>query len=159
MNKYLEERLVSGYPVVFDYDGVLFEVRWYEKTINMYNETYEKLVAAYARGENLLSKPIMSMKTVVDMVTGDKYVLSHMHHQIEHDNKKKQIAKFFPQIPVENVLRSNTAEGKIDYLEEIYKKYNGFVYIDDNHNNLMLYENYFWGRENVNFFHISSVYV
>ena len=35
MNKYLEKCLKENMPVIFDYDGVLFEARWYEERINM----------------------------------------------------------------------------------------------------------------------------
>ena len=44
MNHYLKHLIKDKrIPIVFDYDGVLFEGRWYEERINMPNETEEKL--------------------------------------------------------------------------------------------------------------------
>ncbi len=159
MNRKLEKLMQSGLPVVLDYDGVLFEARWYEDTINMRDETYESLIAAFERGENLKTEPICCMQPVVEAVKGPLYVLSHMHHEIEFAFKKKQIAEFFPKIPVDHIIWSKSGEEKIKHLKEILEKENGFVYIDDNHPNLMLFESTFWDEKNCHFFHCSSLYV
>ena len=46
MNNYLKKCINKKIPIIFDYDGVLFEARWYETRINMQNKTEEKLLAA-----------------------------------------------------------------------------------------------------------------
>ena len=53
MNQYLKKCISAGMPIIFDYDGVLFEARWYKERINMRNETEEMLIESMKRGENL----------------------------------------------------------------------------------------------------------
>ena len=77
MNRYLQELLDSGsLPVIFDYDGVLFEARWYRTRINMPDETEEKLFSAMERGENLYTSPIPFMMELVPAIRSDIFVLS-----------------------------------------------------------------------------------
>lgn len=170
MNKQLKHYLheQNKLPVVFDYDGVLFEARWYEDHINMYNETEEKLIAAFMKGENLYTEPIMSMYPILEKIRAPLYVLSHMHHQIEYDFKCKQLKKYFPIVKVENVVYahsitfSNASQGKskVEYLEMLYGEYGGFIYIDDSHQSLILLENHFFARiDKCHFYHVSSIYV
>ena len=105
MNNYLNKLIEdNSRPVVFDYDGVLFEARWYEERINMRDETDELLYEAMKRGENLVTAPIGFMTEWVNTLENDLYVLSFMHNDIEYANKKKEIAQFYPVIPEEHVL-------------------------------------------------------
>lgn len=161
-NKYLE------LPIVFDYDGVLFEARWNNDTLNMKDETLDKLIEVFKRGKNLHTEPILGLYNVLKDIKGPIFVLSHMHHEIEFNHKRNQIAKYFDMIPQENIFYASSIMedlsmvglSKIEYLEKIYRKYNGFVYIDDNHPNLMKMESYFWDRkDDCHFFHVSSLYV
>lgn len=159
MNKYLEKLLIKNeLPVVFDYDGVLFEARWYKETINMRDETFESLLMANMVGENLDTKPISFMKKLVKEHKGNTYyVLSHMHNYIEYDFKRNQIGKYYPNIPVSHVLMATSVDNKTEHLEIIKKMYGGFIYIDDNHPNLMRFEDHF--DDSCKFFHVSSLYV
>ena len=158
MNSYLK-RLIEDkdIPVVFDYDGVLFEARWYEERINMRDETEELLLAAMERGENLRTAPIGFMVDWVRTLGNDLYVLSYMHNKIEYENKKKQVAEFYPEIPTEHVIMATSPEDKTVHLEKIRSKYGSFIYIDDTHPALMKYENHF--GDECKFFHVSSLYV
>ncbi len=165
MNKYLESLIKKAeYPVIFDYDGVLFEARWYEDRINMSNETEEKLIEAMKRGENLYTEPLDSvMNQIIHNIKTDIYVLSHMHNNLEYAAKCEQIKKWYPKIPQKHVLMAVSPEDKIKYMEEIRNQYGGFIYIDDSHQHLMTYENYFDDNDRLNgfckFFHVSSLYV
>ena len=93
----------------------------------------------------------------VKTLKNDLYVLSYMHNEIEYSFKKEQIQKFYPTIPVENVIMASSPENKIIHLEKIREEYGSFIYIDDNHPALIKYENYF--DDKCKFFHISSLYV
>ena len=158
MNKYLKNLLEDGnIPVVFDYDGVLFEARWYEERINMRDETDELLLEAMKRGENLKTAPIGFMLDWVKNLKNDLFVLSFMHNDIEYSNKKRQVAEFYPSIPESNVIMATSPENKIIHLEKIREQYGSFIYIDDNHPALMRYENHF--GDECKFFHVSSLYV
>ena len=158
MNKLLKEYIREAkLPVVFDYDGVLFEARWYKDRINMPNETEDKLLAAMKNGECLYTKPISFMFDIVKEIKADKYVLSHIHNGLEYNAKCAQIAKYYPSIKKEHILWAKSVEDKIGYLEEIKNKYGGFIYIDDTHPALILFENHF--NETCKFFHVSSLYV
>jgi len=158
MNKYLKNLLEDGnIPVVFDYDGVLFEARWYEERINMRDETDELLLEAMKRGENLRTAPIGFMLDWVKTLKNDLFVLSFMHNDIEYSNKKRQVAEFYPSIPEGNVIMATSPENKIIHLEKIREQYGSFIYIDDNHPALMRYENHF--GDECKFFHVSSLYV
>lgn len=158
MNKYLKNLLEDvNIPVVFDYDGVLFEARWYEERINMRNETDELLLEAMKRGENLKTAPIGFMLDWVKTLKNDLFVLSFMHNDIEYSNKKRQVAEFYPSIPEGNVIMATSPENKIIHLEKIREQYGSFIYIDDNHPALMRYENHF--GDECKFFHVSSLYV
>ena len=158
MNHYLKHLIKDKrIPIVFDYDGVLFEGRWYEERINMPNETEEKLYEAMKRGKNLNTRPIPFMVEWVDSL--DRYnlhVLSYMHNEIEYDFKLKQIAKFYPT--VKKVIAASSVEDKINHLQLILEEYGGFIYIDDNLDALNLFENHF-DAEHCKFFHVSSLYV
>ena len=158
MNNYLKTLLKDPkIPIVFDYDGVLFEARWYETRINMRGETDEILYEAMKRGENLKTAPIPFMVDWVATVPNDKFVLSHMHNEIEYDNKKRQIAEFYPSIHLENVIMATSSPDKIPHLHRILDRYGSFIYIDDNHPALIRFENHFDDR--AKFFHVSSLYV
>ena len=158
MNKYLIEQINKpNMPIVFDYDGVLFEARWYEDRINMRGETPESLLAAMKRGENLKTDPIGFMTEWVPGLRNDIYILSRMHNNIELNYKKQQLAKFYPSIPQENIIMAISIEDKIIHLEKIREKYGAFIYIDDDHRALMNYENHF--DDDCKFFHVSSLYV
>ena len=158
MNNYLNKLIEdNSRPVVFDYDGVLFEARWYEERINMRDETEELLLEAMKRGENLRTAPIGFMVDWVKTLKNDLYVLSYMHNEIEYSNKKKEISEFYPIIPEEHVLMATSPENKIVHLEDIREKYGSFIYIDDNHPALMKYENHF--GDECKFFHVSSLYI
>jgi len=159
MNKYLEKLLDENkLPVVLDYDGVLFEARWYKERINMPNETHKKLLEAYERGENLKSDPIPSVQEIVRKYKDNTYyVLSHMHGYVEYDFKKKQIEKYYPEIPVNRVIMATSVDNKIEHLDIIQKTHGAFIYIDDTHSSLIKFENTF--DETCKFFHVSSLYV
>lgn len=157
MNKYLQECIDDNMPVVFDYDGVLFEARWYPERINMPNETQEKLYEAHKKGENLYTEPIGYMRNIVESIAGEMFVLSHIHDEIEYKVKCEQISKYFPKIPKENILWAKSVNDKIKYLEQIKDQYGRLVYIDDNHSALIQFENYF--SNDCKFFHVSSLYV
>ena len=158
MNSYLKNIIEdTGIPIVFDYDGVLFEARWYLNRINMRNETEELLLSAMQKGENLRTEPIGFMMNWVKTLKNDLYVLSYMHNEIEYSFKKEQIQKFYSAIPVENVIMASSPENKIIHLEKIRDEYGSFIYIDDNHPALIKYENHF--DDKCKFFHVSSLYV
>ena len=158
MNSYLKEQISNNStPIVFDYDGVLFEARWYKERINMRDETDELLLEAMKRGENLDTAPMPFMLEFVKTLKNDLYVLSSMHNEIEYDYKKKQIGKYYPNIPVANVIMASSIDNKIVHLEKILKEYGSFIYIDDTHAALMKYESYF--TDECKFFHVSSLYV
>ena len=157
MNKLLNKLFKENIPIVFDYDGVLFEARWYEDRINMRNETEEKLIQAMKNGKNLETQPILHLTEMLKNIKGELFVLSYMHNDIEYNFKKKQIDKYFPMIRQENILKADSIEDKIKYLEDIREKYGKFVYIDDNHAALIMYENHF--DDECKFFHVSSLYV
>lgn len=159
MNSYLSKLIKENkLPIVIDYDGVLFEARWYKERINMPNETEEKLIAAHKRGECLNTKVISFMQNIIRENKDNKYyVLSHMHSNEEFEFKKKQIKKYYPEIPIENVLYATSVENKIDYLKKIKEQYGAFIYIDDTHPSLIMFENYF--DTDCKFFHVSSLYV
>ncbi len=160
MNSYLKE-LVSNEntPIVFDYDGVLFEARWYEKRINMPNETDEKLLESMKKGENLKTAPIPMMVDWVKTLKNPLFVLSHMHNEIEYEFKQEQIRKYYPNIPRNHVLMATSVEDKISRLKQIKNAswYDQIIYIDDNHQALIRFENYF--DDTYKFFHVSSLYV
>lgn len=158
MNLYLQKLLNEKYgPVIFDYDGVLFEARWYEERINMPNATEEKLKAAMLHGENLFTRPIPFMKELVNSIKTDIFVLSYMSNDIEHKNKVKEISMFYPKIPKENILRAKSPEDKIQFLDKIKQQYGKFIYIDDTMTYLQVFEDYF--PSECKFFHVSSLYV
>ena len=158
MNRYLQELLDSGsLPVIFDYDGVLFEARWYRTRINMPDETEEKLFSAMERGENLYTSPIPFMIKLVPAIRSDIFVLSHIHNRIEYEYKCRQIAEYYPVIPQEHILWAHSPESKTGYMQKILETYGGFIYIDDTHPNLVMFENTFDDR--CRFFHVSSLYV
>ena len=158
MNSYLLKIIEDiNIPIVFDYDGVLFEARWYVDRINMPGETEELLLKAMQRGENLRTEPIGFMLDWVKDLKNDLYVLSYMHNDIEYSFKKQQIKEYYPVIPVENVIMATSPENKIIHLEKVLSKYGSFVYIDDNHPALIKYENHF--GDECKFFHVSSLYV
>ena len=158
MNQYLIECVDKGLPVIFDYDGVLFEARWYRTRINMPNEDDDKLLEAMKRGENLYTEPIPIMVDFVKKTKNNQlYILSHIHNEIEFQVKCKQTAKHYSKIPTEHILWATSPEDKIRYMEEIKKQHGGFIYIDDTHPNLIKFENHF--DNSCKFFHVSSIYV
>ncbi|MBO7424108.1 MAG: hypothetical protein J6U23_00375 [Clostridiales bacterium] len=158
MNRYLMKQIENpDIPIVFDFDGVLFEARWYEDRINMRGETPESLLKAMQRGENLRTEPISFMTDFVPTLKNDKFVLSRMHNDIEYSYKKEQISRYYPCIPLENVIMATSIDNKEVYLEQIRQKYGAFIYIDDTHQALMKFENDF--DDNCKFFHVSSLYV
>ena len=82
MNQYLTECIGKDMPIIFDYDGVLFEARWYRTRINMPNETDVKLLKAMEKGENLYTEPIPFMIRFVESLKNQLYVLSHIHNAL-----------------------------------------------------------------------------
>lgn len=158
MNKYLQMLLKdTDMPVVFDYDGVLFEARWYVKRINMPDETEEKLLEAMSKGDNLYTEPIPYMRNFVSFKMHNKriFVLSHIHNEIEYNFKLDQIHTYYPKIS--KVMWATSVDDKINHLQEVYDTFGRFIYIDDNHEALIKMENHF--DENCKFFHSSSLFV
>lgn len=158
MNKYLEGLIKENTrPIIFDYDGVLFEARWYKDRINMRNETEEKLLESMKCGENLYTAPIPFMIDFVKKLNSNIFVLSHMHNDIEYKAKCEQISKYYPNIVQDHILKAPSSDDKIQILEWILKEYGPFIYIDDMHPALIKFENYFCDK--CKFFHVSSLYV
>lgn len=157
MNDYLLKCINTGMPVVFDYDGVLFEARWYKKRINMVNETEEKLIEAHKKGKNLYTKPIPSVMEFVAGLRNEVFVLSHMHTCIEYQVKCKQLELYYPKVKQNHIYAALCIDDKIRYLKDIQKRYHSFIYIDDSYSTLIKFENYF--EDTCKFFHVSSLYV
>lgn len=157
MNTYFKTCIKNNMPVIFDFDGVLFEARWYEERINMRDETDELLLEAQKRGENLYTVPIPMMQSMVGNLKNEIFVLSHIHNEIEYNAKCEQIAKYFPSISKERILWAKSPEDKIRYMEDIKQMYGLFIYIDDTHPALIMFENHF--DDSCKFFHVSSLYV
>ena len=160
MNLYLKQLLQDKtIPVIFDYDGTLFEARWFERRINMPNETEEKLRAAHKRGECLITKPITMVIDMVQRINSPIFVLSHIHSSEEYDFKCSQLKKYYTNINLSNLFYATSIEDKINYLERILNSYQSFIYIDDNHQALIKFENHFNDDEHCHFFHASSLFV
>lgn len=160
MNKCLEKCIAQNMPIIFDYDGVLFEARWYEDRINMRDETEEKLVAAHKKGKNLYTAPIPMMQKWVASLNNELFVLSHIHDQIEYDYKCEQIEKFYPVIPRRRIMWAKSQDDKIPFLNDIRRLGGSFIYIDDSHSALIKFENYFDEySDECKFFHVSSLFV
>lgn len=157
MNRYLKQCIESNMPIIFDYDGVLFEARWYVERINMRNETDGSLLEAQRRGQNLYTTPIPMMQDLVKALKNKIFILSHIHNEVEYSAKCKQVEKYYPSIAKGRILWARSPEDKIRYMEEIKEKYGAFIYIDDTHPALIKFENYF--DDSCKFFHVSSLYV
>ena len=97
------------------------------------------------------------MMNFVKSLDNKLYVLSHMHNEIEYEFKCRQIEKYYPKIPTDRVLWVHSPEDKIRFMEDIKKKDGSFIYIDDTHPALIMFENYF--DDSCKFFHVSSLYV
>lgn len=156
-NQYLEKLIDSGLPVVFDYDGVLFEVRWHKDRINMPNETDEKLLEEHKAGKNLYTTPIRSIQDFINSLNNRLFVLSHMHNEIEFNFKKSQIGIHYPKIPVENVICAFSTEDKKKHLKKIIDEFGEIVFINDALETLIFIENELYER--CHCFHVSSLYV
>lgn len=158
MNKYLQLLLKDpDMPVIFDYDGVLFEARWYVKRINMPDATDEKLLDAMRKGDNLYTEPIPYMRNFVSykIHTNHIFVLSSTHNEIECDFRLSQIHTYFHKIS--KVMWAISIDDRIKHLQEVYDTFGKFIYIDDNYEDLIKMENHF--DENCKFFHSSSIIV
>lgn len=154
MNKYLQECINKHLPIVCDYDGVLFEARFgYDKILSTDDD--EEIEEMHKEGIGLNTTPINFMINLLNKVDNPKYVLSHIHTDIEEQNKINQLAKYYNGI---KLLRANSVDEKIEYLLKIYEKYGGFIYIDDTLPYLGKFEKTIT-LDNANFFHVSSLYV
>ena len=160
MNKYLQELMKSSEtPIVFDYDGTLFEARWFVKQISIMENTDEALLKAMEDEECLYSEPIAYMRNFVShrTNTNNLFALSHIHNVIEFEFKCEQLHTYYPKLS--KLYWAKSAEDKIKHLEEIYEKYGEFIYIDDNLENLLDFERHFNNPEKCHFFHTSSIFV
>ena len=154
MNKYLQECINKGLPIICDYDGVLFEARFgYNKV--MASDDDNEIIEAHKQGIGLNTNPIPFMINFLSKIDNPKICLSHIHTDIEEQNKIDQLAKYYGGI---KLLRANSVDEKIGYLLGIYQKCGGFVYIDDTLPYIQKFEKAL-GFENANFFHVSSLYV
>lgn len=158
MNKYLYQLIEDArLPIVSDYDGCMFEARWAGERINIPGLTDAKLVEMIQQGEGAISEPVWPMVRLFSLACTEKYVVSHMCCNAELITKVRQIEKYYPMIRPKNVLKADSPEDKIRFLEAIEKKHGGFIYIDDLLPALKMFENHF--GDNCKFFHISSLFV
>ena len=159
MNTYLFKLLQDpSIPVGFDYDGVLFEARWYEHRISMPDFTVERMIEGYKRGEGLETKPIPYMMNFVSSLPNPKFIVTHTQSEVEDEFKKQQVARYYPSIPREMVITACSAEDKIVHLQKIYEEYGCFIFVDDYLNALFRYEANF-DDQYCHFFHSSSLFV
>lgn len=153
MNKYLQECIHKGYPVICDYDGVLFEARFGTNKVLACDDD-DEIRKMHAQGIGLNTSPIPFMINFLKKIDNPKMCLSHIHTDIEEENKKQQLAKYYDGI---TLLRANSVDEKIEYLLTIYNKYGGFIYIDDTLPYIQKFEKVLT-YENANFFHVSSLF-
>lgn len=154
MNKYLRECIDKGLPIICDYDGVLFEARFgYDKVMALDDEN--EIIKAHKQGIGLNTTPISFMVNLISTLNNPKLCLSHIHTDIEEQNKIDRLNKYYSGM---KLLRANSVDEKIDYLLDIYQKYGGFIYIDDTLPYIQKFEKAL-RFENANFFHVSSLYV
>jgi len=154
MNYFLKKCIAEGWPVVCDYDGVLFEARFEYIRVGACNND-EEIRIKHAQGLWLITTPIGFMINLLKDLSNPKFVLSHIHTDIEEQTKIKQLNKYYNGIPL---LRANSVEEKIKYLQDIYDKYGGFIYIDDTLPYIQIFENALT-EDTMHFFHVSSLYV
>lgn len=160
MNRYLQELLKKDdIPVVFDYDGVLFEARWYVKRIGLQDGSDEALKEAMENDCSLYSEPIPYMQMFVKRKVRTKliFVLGDAHNDIEYNYKSEQLAEKYARI--KNVMWARNIDDKIKHLEAVRKRYERFIYIDDDLNALLQMERYFDDIAHCYFFHYSSLFV
>ena len=154
MNKYLQECIDKGLPIICDYDGVLFEARFgYDKVLA--SDDDNKIIEAHKQGIGLNTTPISFMVNLISVLNNPKMCLSHIHTDIEEQNKIDRLNKYYGGM---KLLRANSVDEKIDYLLDIYQKYGGFIYIDDTLPYIQKFEKAL-NFDNANFFHVSSLYV
>lgn len=158
MNKYLQELMKDpNTPIVFDYDGTLFEARWFVKQISIMDGSDEALLEAMKEEECLYSEPIPYMRNFVSHKTNTKnlFVMSKIHNDIEFENKTDEIHQYYPKIS--KLYWAKSLEDKIRQLESILDTYGEFIYIDDNLEDLLVMERHFKNPEKCHFFHMSSI--
>lgn len=150
-------------PVIFDFDGVLFEAKWEKDCIRtpfLSNEEINQLAKTHP--ERFYTTVIPRMQILVQEISNHPlYALSHMNSEEEKAIKQKMIKSYYGDtIPKDNVIRALSAMDKIKYLEELYNKYGEFIYVDDTLPYLEEFEDHFAERlEKCHFFHISSMFV
>ena len=158
MNKELKDIIKMGIPVVLDYDGVMFEARWGEQTIDTTDGNALNLVYQHCKGKSLATEPIPPVQQFVESLDCPVYVLSWAQDSIEYQAKVRQIKEFYPSIPKRNVITVCNPDAKLPVLDYIYETHDGFIYIDDSLQALLRYENAY-RTDKCKFFHISSLFV
>ena len=155
MNSFLKQCIERGLPVILDYDGVLFEARFAEFKINAIMDE-PKLIQAHREGQSLDTTPIRFMQDFVSSLTNPVFVLSHIHDDIEEENKRNLLDKYYSGLVL---IRAYSTDDKIQHLLEIATEYGGFIYIDDTLPYIAHFEEVLGDHPNCYFFHVSSLYV
>lgn len=157
MNNYLKELLIDEkIPVVFDYDGVLFEMHWCEYCISTPEKDDRKMLDAMLQGKSLYTLPLAFMQKFVEKLKHPMYVLAHTFNSIEYSFKKDQIKRYYTNIGTGNVINIRNVDDKRAFLNEIVEKYGTFIYIDSDCATLIEFEKEF---KDCHFFHLSSLLV
>jgi hypothetical protein len=157
MNLYLKELLKNpNIPLVCDYDGTLFEGRWFTRQISLFDMTESKLIEAMENEECLYSEPVNYMQNFLQQYGWGRptYSLGYIHCDIDFGYKTGQIREYYPTIG--RIIWAKTIDDKIMQLQAMLKQYGEFIYIDDSLDDLMYMEGIF-KNSNCHFFHISSV--
>ena len=160
MNKYLKELVKDpNIPVVLDYDGTLFEARWFVRHISIFDNSPEALKKAQEEDDCLYTEPIPYMRNFVSKIIRTKNVFccSRIHTDIEFEYKTNAIHQYYPKIS--KLYWAKSLEDKIKQLQSILDTYGVFIYIDDNLEDLLVMERHFKHPEKCHFFHMSSIMV
>ena len=158
MNLYLKELLKNpNIPLVCDYDGTLFEGRWFTRQISLFDMTESKLKEAIENEECLYYEPVNFMQNFLQQYGWGRqtYVLGYIHCDIDLKYKTGQVREYYPTIG--RIIWAKTIDDKIMQLQAMLKQYGEFIYIDDSLDDLMYMEGIFKNPNSCHFFHISSV--
>lgn len=158
MNLYLTELLKNyNIPLALDYDGTLFEGRWFTRQINLFDPTPSKLQEAMENEQCLYSEPVNYMQNFLQKYGWGRqtFVLGYIQGDIDFEFKNGQIREFYPTI--RRIIWAKTIDDKIRQLEAMLNQYGEFIYIDDSLDDLMYMESVFKNPNCCHFFHISSV--
>lgn len=165
MNKKISNLAVSKKNVLFlfDFDGTLLEAKYDKDTIlGCSNDECDVLKRDLEKNIYVGVKPIKKIQILIDLLNQNNKsvkVLSKIHNSMQVLNKIEYLNKEYPSISKNDFIGVVEYEHKTAILEYYSNIYDEVVYIDDHLDTLIQIENNLANKNNINCFHISSLFI